>query len=251
MGKEAGKRAGPKRLTTRPHILVVDDDPGVRELLIAALGDSYVVHAAASGTEACALLRTHPIVAVILDAVLGREHGLDLVARFRDLSAAPILLLTGYGSEDLAVRALRAKVDEYLKKPVSVVHLLAVLHRIIPSDDSTTDLATRAGRYLDAHSGKPIRMVELAARLGVSEAHLRRRFRDAHAMTPRQYLAEVRIRRAADLLRTTQHEVKQIAQEVGYTNQQLFRRTFTRVLGMPPLRWRLQGKEGKPDRRGL
>ena len=249
MRKEVGKRANTKRLISRPQVLVVDDDPGVRELLIAALDDCYVVHAAATGAEACALLRTHPIVAVILDAVLGREHGLDLVERFRNLSSAPILLLTGYGSEDLAVRALRAKVDEYLKKPVSVVDLLAVLRRLIPSDESTTDLATRAGRYLNAHSGKPIRMVELAAQLGVSEAHLRRRFRDAHAMTPRQYLAELRVRRAADLLRTTQHEVKQIAQEVGYTNPQLFRRTFTRVLGMPPLRWRLQGKEGKPDRR--
>jgi YesN/AraC family two-component response regulator len=238
------------RFTTRPQVLVVDDDPGVRELLIAALADIYIVHAAASGDEACALLRTRPIVAVILDAVLGHEHGLDLVERFRNLSAAPILLLTGYGSEDLAVRALRARVDEYLKKPVSVVGLLAVLRRIIPSDESTIDLATRAGRYLTAHAGKPIRMVELATRLGVGEAHLRRRFRDAHGMTPRHYLAEMRVRRAADLLRTTQREVKQIAQEVGYTDLQLFRRTFTRVLGMTPLRWRLQGKEGKPDRRG-
>ena len=60
-------------------------------------------------------------------------------------------------------------------------------------------------------------------------------------MTPRQYLAEVRVRRAADLLRATQRGVKQIAQEVGYTNLQIFRRTFIWVLGMPPLRMRLRG----------
>ncbi|RPI11181.1 MAG: response regulator, partial [Zetaproteobacteria bacterium] len=99
----------------RPHVLVVDDDASVREALSVALNSEYEVHTAATGAEACALLRRHPVAVVILDALLGKEHGLDLVGRFQCLSLAPIVLLTGHGSEALAIRALRAKVQEYLK----------------------------------------------------------------------------------------------------------------------------------------
>jgi YesN/AraC family two-component response regulator len=228
---------------------VVDDDPRVLEFLAAALGDVYMVHTAASGEQACDLLRKHPIAAIILDAILGREHGLDFVERFRALSAAPILILTGYGSEDLAVRALRVRVTEYMKKPVSVVDLLAVLRRVIPQDETTADLAARAIRYIKENVRKAFRSVELANQLGVSEAHLRRCFREAHGRTPRQHVIELRIRVAAELLRTTQRSVKQIAQDVGYANGQTFRRTFVGIHGVSPVRWRL--REQKRKRREL
>ena len=220
------------------HLLAVDDDGSVRDALTAALERSYVVHTAASGAEACAVLRDHSVSAIILDAVLENEHGLDLIGRFRQLSSAPILILTGHGTEGLAVRALRAKVDEYLKKPVSVVELLGVLGRLIPETPRSSDTVARARRYLDEYPAKAFRPAELAGRLGVSETHLRRLFRAAQGQTPRQYLAEVRVRRAAELLRRDGCGVKEAASEVGYADLRLFRRTFTRLLGMTPVAWR-------------
>ncbi|RPI08193.1 MAG: response regulator [Zetaproteobacteria bacterium] len=73
----------------RPHILVVDDDTSVRDALSAALADRYAVHAAATGAEGLACLRAYPVAAVILDAILQGEHGLDLVEPFRTIRAAP------------------------------------------------------------------------------------------------------------------------------------------------------------------
>jgi YesN/AraC family two-component response regulator len=217
---------------------VVDDDAPVREALSAALADRYTVHTAASGASACALLRVHPIAAIILDAVLRGEHGLDLVERFRKLSPAPIVILTGHGTEDLAVRALRAQVAEYLKKPVSVAELLGVLGRLIPETQQAADLMARARRYLDEHPPRAFRSADLAERLGASETHVRRLFRAAYGQTPRQYLAEIRVRRAADLLRRDGRGVKEAALGVGYTDLRLFRRTFTRFIGMTPALWR-------------
>jgi len=104
----------------RPHVLVVDDESNIREALATALRGQYVVHPAASGAEASACLRAHPIAAIILDAILEDEHGLDLVEGVHALSSAPILLLTGHGSEELAGRAVWAGVRGYLKKPVSI-----------------------------------------------------------------------------------------------------------------------------------
>lgn len=238
MGRLARGAPMTRPLEKAPHVLVVDDDASVREALKAGLAGRYSVHVAASGADACAILRVHPIAAIILDAVLRGEHGLDLVDRFRKLSPAPIVILTGHGTEDLAVRALRAHVSEYLKKPVSVTELLDVLTRFLPEAHRAADLVARVRRYLEEYPPKRFRAAELAGRLGMSETHVRRLFRMAQGQTPRQYLAEVRVRRAADLLRQDGRGVKEVASAVGSTDLRLFRRTFTRLIGMSPASWR-------------
>ncbi len=114
-----------------PHTLIVDDDPAIREALTTALRGTYVVHGVASGDEACAVLERHPLAAIILDVMLGGEYGLNLIGRFRSLSQAPILALMGYGSEEVAVRALWAGVSDYLRKPFNLEALKASLPRLV------------------------------------------------------------------------------------------------------------------------
>ncbi len=228
---------------SRPHVLVVDDEASVREALVLALSGTYVVHAAATGAAALAVLRAHPIAAIVLDAVLHGEHGLDLIGEFRALSKAPILILTGYGSEDLVVRALRARVDDYLKKPVGIAELQAALDRMMGREGDLPDPVARARKQLDQSLGKGFRAKVLAAQLGVSEAHLRRLFRAAYGKTPRQYLVEVRMQHAAELLRTTRLGIKQIAQKVGYASLVTFDRTFKRIHKVMPSAFRLASRK--------
>jgi DNA-binding NtrC family response regulator len=116
----------------RPRILVVDNDTSVRDALSAALADRYAVHAAATGAEGLACLHAYPVAAVILDAILQGEHGLDLVEPFRTIRAAPNILVTGHGSEGLAIRAVRSHVADYLTKPASLPGLLAIVSRLAP-----------------------------------------------------------------------------------------------------------------------
>lgn len=216
------------------HILVVDDDAAVREALSAALADRYIVHVAVSGAQACALVARQPVAAIILDAVLGEEHGLDAVPRLREKSRAPILVVTGHSDEELAIRAVWANVDGYLKKPIGVPAVRAALDRLLAPSDDASDLVARARRVLDAYPLKRLRGAEVASQLGLSEGHLRRLFRAAHGRTPRQYLAEVRVRQAAELLQTTNQGIKQVAVQVGFTNLVVFRRVFKRVIGLTP-----------------
>ena len=222
----------------RPHLLVVDDEAAIREALSAALGATYVVHTAASGAEACALLEAHPIAGIILDVLLGDEHGLDLIPRFRALSLAPILVLTGHSSEAIAIQAVDAQVAKYLKKPAALPELWAALHRLVSQTDPTADLAARARRVLDADAGARLRAAELAGQLGVSEAHLRRCFREVYGRTPRRYLAEARLRRAATRLRTTAARVEQIAADAGYPSSTRFGKSFRQLYGLTPLQYR-------------
>jgi AraC-like DNA-binding protein len=217
------------------HILVVDDDAPVREALAAALAPEYIVHAVATSSEACALLSRQPVAAIILDAILGAEHGLDGVPQLRKASHAPILVLTGHSNEDLAIRAVWANVDGYLKKPISVQGVRAAIEGVLSSGEDASDPAVRVRRALEAYPPRPLGAAELASRFGMTEGHLRRLFRAAYGRTPRQYLAELRVRRAEELLRTTDHGVKQVALQVGFTNLAVFRRVFKRVFGRTPM----------------
>ncbi len=234
---------------TPPHILIVDDESSIQEALAAALQGTYVVHAAATGQEACALLRRHPVAAIVLDAVLRDEHGLDLIARFRKLSPAPILVLTGFGSEELAVQALRAKVDDYMRKPVNLGELRATLARLMQRDGHPQDSVTEARRLLREHPERQYTTASLAREVGLSERHLVRQFREAHGKTPRRYLTEVRLRRAKTLLRTSRLGIAQIAQAVGYASSVTFDRIFKRAYGITPSEFRANRRHlGARDR---
>jgi YesN/AraC family two-component response regulator len=231
-----------------PQILVLDDELSMREALAMALAGSYVVHTAATGNEACAILQDHPVAGIVLDAILGDEHGLDLVERFRTLSHAPILLLTGHGTEELAIRALRAQVSEYLKKPVNLHELHAAVTRLLSGGRVLPDPMVHVHLHLAEDPDRQFTAGGLARHVGLSERQFRRRFRAVYGTTPARYLSDLRLEQAAELLRTTRLGIKQIAVEVGCPNVAWFAKLFKRAYGVPPSDFRTRHRQ--PGARG-
>ena len=115
-----------------PHILVVDDDPAIRELLSAYLERNDLrVTTVANGAAMRALLGKQVIDLVVLDLKLGAESGLDLARRLREQSAIPIVMLSGQSDEADRVMALELGADDYLNKPFSPRELLARVRAIL------------------------------------------------------------------------------------------------------------------------
>jgi YesN/AraC family two-component response regulator len=222
----------------RSSIVIVDDEPTVREAVACGLADLYTMRTAASGTEALSILRTHSVALIILDAVLQDENGLDYVARFRQLSPAPILLLTGHGSEELASRACWAGLKGYLKKPVDLHNLRATIQRLVPPADHRVALAVRTRQYLDEHLAEAYSAGRVARAVGASERQVRRCFLVAYGKTPHQYVAARRLEHATILLRTTWFGIEEIARRVGHPDGVWFTKCFTRAYGMAPSMYR-------------
>lgn len=220
------------------HILVVDDDESVREALSTGLAFTYVVHTAATGDEACAALQRHPIAGIILDEVLGSERGLDFVGKFRAICRGPILVLTGYSTEELAIRAVWAGVDGYLKKPANLQEILAGLARAIEDPDPAPDLATKVRHLLDENHERRPTTATVAREVGMSTRHLYRQFHQALGKTPARYLTEVRLQQAVELLRRTPRTIKEVASAAGYSSSVTFNRVFKRVFGVTPSEFR-------------
>jgi two-component system, OmpR family, response regulator len=114
------------------HILVVDDDPSIRQMVIDYLGDNDIrVTALASGREIAAVTTHKLIDLMILDLKLPGENGMDIARRIRAESNMPIIMLTGRKEEADRVMALELGADDYLTKPFSPRELLARIRSLL------------------------------------------------------------------------------------------------------------------------
>jgi DNA-binding response OmpR family regulator len=117
---------------TDTRIMVVDDDPGMRTLLEAYLGDSgFAVLTAGDGAEMWQVLESGMPDAIVLDLMMPGEDGLSLARRLRSESNVPILMLSARGEEVDRVVGLEMGADDYLAKPFSPRELLARLRALL------------------------------------------------------------------------------------------------------------------------
>src|SRR6266498_1821530 len=101
----------------KPTLLVVDDEKPTREGLRAALEDRYDVYLAEDAKAATELLEREPFDVLLTDFRLSNEDGMKLIARAKSLAKAPVcILMTAYGSEELAVEAMKRGADDYIAK---------------------------------------------------------------------------------------------------------------------------------------
>jgi DNA-binding response OmpR family regulator len=114
------------------HVLVVDDDPSIRQMVVDYLGDNEIqVTALASGAEIARVTGREMIDLLILDLKLPGENGIDIARRIRTGSSMPIIMLTGCKDEADRVMALELGADDYLTKPFSPRELLARIRALL------------------------------------------------------------------------------------------------------------------------
>jgi two-component system, NtrC family, response regulator AtoC len=106
-----------KSAMDKPMLLIVDDEKPTREGLRAALEDRYDVYVAEDAASAMQLLEQEHFDVLLTDFRLPADDGMKLIARAKSLSKPPIcILMTAYGSEELAVQAMKNGADDYIAK---------------------------------------------------------------------------------------------------------------------------------------
>lgn len=119
------------------HILVIDDEASIRTSLESILSDEqYHVACAATGAEGLALLKDGTWDAVLLDIWLPDADGLDLLGQLREMnlpSPPEVIMISGHGTIESAVRATKLGAFDFLEKPLSLDRTLLVLRNAIQS----------------------------------------------------------------------------------------------------------------------
>ncbi len=133
-------------MADQPHILVVDDDTRIRELLKTYLGNSgYLVTGAANAAEARQRLEGVSFDLVVLDVMMPGESGLELARSLRDRNQdVPILMLSALADVQDKISGLSTGIDDYLAKPFEPQELSLriqnILRRSVPRQPISQDV---------------------------------------------------------------------------------------------------------------
>jgi DNA-binding response OmpR family regulator len=126
------------RSASRGRLLVVDDDPDIRQMLVRLLEtEGYQVAEAANTAEATSAMANRPPDLVLLDVMLANEDGFELLTGIRRNSETPIILLTARDRENDRVLGLRLGADDYVVKPFSADELVARIGSVLRRTNTT------------------------------------------------------------------------------------------------------------------
>ncbi|MGB7259539.1 MAG: response regulator transcription factor [Pseudolabrys sp.] len=161
-----------------PHLLIVDDDRRIRDLLSRFLsGEGYRVTTADTAAEARARLNGLSFDLLILDVMMPGESGFDLAKAIRDSSNVPILMLTARDAAESRIRGLEMGADDYLAKPFEPrelsLRIANILKRAQPAVTPPSE-SVRFGQFVFHIARGELRRGEEAIRLTDREREMLR-----------------------------------------------------------------------------
>lgn len=230
-------------------VLLVDDE----ELVRVSIGYSVsravegvaVIGEASNGIEGLKRVREDKPDIVITDIRMPKLDGLEMIRVIREEKLdVEVVVLSGYADFEYARQAMKYGVTEYLLKPVEPDSLRETLEACIVRISQRRNLiqeeklSKRVVAYIDSHYSEDIFLDKLAEEFGCSSKYLSSLIKSETGKKFSVYLTELRIRRAEDLLRHTEQEIKEIAASVGYGDQRYFNRIFKKYTGKTPSQYR-------------
>ena len=241
-------------------VLIVDDNADMRAYLRTLLLDRYYVIEAADGQSGLKLAVESVPDIVVSDVMMPVMDGLTFCTRLKQHDATshiPVLLLTARSSEQQHIEGLQTGADMYMTKPFSadlllanIVSLLAnrqKLRQLFKAQNASSELPTIQHSTLNTqHSPSPdrrfldtflkamdkhmsntnLKIEVIGDEIGLSRVQLYRKVKALTGMSPIEILRETRLKRAMQLLKTTDKTVSEIANEVGFATPGYFSSCF-------------------------
>jgi two-component system, OmpR family, response regulator MtrA len=128
------------------RILLIEDDPSIREVTAIGLGAAgFEVTTAADGVDGLARFRADPYDLILLDVMLPRLDGYEVARQVRRTSTVPIVMLTARGDTMDVVVGLEAGADDYVRKPFDLPELIARIRAALRRAGTTADEETELG----------------------------------------------------------------------------------------------------------
>ena len=254
-------------------VIIVDDENIIRiglKQYIEECGLPYkVTGTARNAAEAMKLVEQTAPHVMFVDINMAEVNGLDLLrlvkCRYEHIVA---VMISGYDHFDYARQALQLQAFDYMLKPVPKSDLKRLLHRLdqhlhsIHSDENIGALKAEEQRNIGEASfgasdgsvvlGKVKAYIEscyydpdlnvsrVAAMFHMNQTYLSKRMKQELGASYLEFLTELRISKAKEILDSSMHNIKigDLAVKVGYTNQYYFSRLFKNRVGMSPLEYK-------------
>ena len=251
-------------------ILIVDDNSEIRHWLATEFSDTYRILEAENGKQAYSIaLSNHPDL-IISDVIMPGMDGFELCTKIRknpNISSVPIILLTARTLDRDKIEGIEAGADTYITKPFNIEVLKTAMDNLIKGrerlkvtltqpkvDESdirevgikTPDdrLLERIVRIVNDHLGDPELTVEqVAAETGISRVHLHRKLKELTGQTSRDFIRNLRLKKAAEMLSEKKYAISELADAVGFQSASSFTTAFKTLFGVSPTEYGQQQKE--------
>ena len=245
-------------------ILVVDDSVDMRNFLTNILSHDYHVLSASDGAEAEEIIRTKAVDLVVTDLMMPNVDGLELtqfIKRNKDYDFIPVILLTAKTAIESRLQAMEDGADDYVTKPFEPEYLRARIHNIlvqrnqleqsyrerlmrlepqktdepIPSDSFLAKLLDVMERQMDNNT---LTVDEMVDEMGMGRTVFFNKLKSLTGLSPVEFIREMRIKRAAQLLEEQRYNITEVTYMVGMNDSRYFAKCFKNTYGVTPSEYR-------------
>jgi signal transduction histidine kinase/ligand-binding sensor domain-containing protein/DNA-binding response OmpR family regulator len=250
-----------KRTNSRYRILVVDDDEEIGNYISTELSEFFKFSVCKNGNEALAELLKTSYDLVISDVVMPGMDGFTLVRTIKgnsNISHIPVILLTSKSDIDNRLEGIEKGADSFLSKPFNLDELHVTINTLINNMLRLKGKFSGAQEQADKLEKKEIKsnddllmerimkvinrnisnsdfnVDKLTDEVGISRAQLHRKMKEMTGIPASEFIRNLRLDQAAQLLREHKVNVTQVAYSVGFSNQAHFSTVFHKHFGASP-----------------
>ncbi len=254
-------------------MLIVEDNPDVRFFIRDHFNPIYTIYEAKNGQEGWDIaLKTIPDI-IISDILMPDIDGYEFCKRIKNdqrTSHIPLLLLTALHSKEHKLKGIAYGADDFITKPFDISVLQAKIENIVSSRDSLKKkfsgeiilepknivitspderFLQKAIEVVEKHiSNNELDIKQFATEVGVSRMQLYRKLHSLTDMTVKEFIRNIRLKRAAQLLLQKTLTVSEITFAVGFKDLSHFRKCFRREFGMNATDYINQNSEKKESK---
>ena len=243
----------------KPSIMLVEDNLDLLDFLAKDLTTDYLVFKAENAELALKIIETENVNLIISDVMMPGMDGFSLCEKLKtDLSTShiPVILLTSKAAMTAKIEGLESGADAYIGKPFSMEHLKVQIANLIENREhilshySSSPLAhirsiahTKTDetfiKKLDNIifkniSDSSLSVETLAEAMNMSRSTFYRKINEMSNLSPNELVNIARLKKAAELLKSGNYKIYEVAEKVGYNSQTSFGRNFQKQFNMTP-----------------
>lgn len=249
------------RSKSKRWVMVVDDEEDIRNYICQELGRDYHMIACANGKEALTQILEKKPDLVISDIMMPEMDGITLCIKIKqnvNINHIPVVLLTAKAKEEDNLEGLSIGADAYIVKPFHMERLQMTVESIIRNREllrntfkgnqlqedkvekielksADEKLMEKVMKIINEHIADPKLNVEMiSSEVGISRVHLHRKLKELTNQTTRDFIRNIRLHQAAELLASKNLSVSEVADATGFTNLSNFSNAFKELFGISP-----------------
>lgn len=250
----------------RRMVLVVDDNEDMRTFLTNILSGEYRVKSAGDGVEALAAIEQEIPDVIVTDLMMPNMDGLELTKHLKqsaDLNHVPIVLLSAKSAIESRLQAMQEGADDYVTKPFEPAYLRARIknlikqrqilensyrQRLIQLEPQQSDSELKGDSFLaklldimdKQMDNNALTVDELVDDMGMGRTVFFNKLKSLTGLSPVEFIREMRIKRAAQLLEQKNYNITEVTYMVGMNDSRYFAKCFKATYGMTPSEYRKQ-----------